>query len=89
MLYKNPFVDDDVNILSAYQRQLHRQFHIETALGGNAALQRIVSGEQFAVVVSDLRMPEMDGIEFLSQVRRVAPDVVRMMLTGNADLGGY
>ncbi len=40
----------------------------------------------FAVIVSDLRMPKMDGIQFLARVRETAPDSVRMMLTGNADL---
>jgi response regulator RpfG family c-di-GMP phosphodiesterase len=86
MVHKILCVDDDENILSAYQRQLRKQFQLETALGGNAGLARISAGEQFAVVVSDLRMPEMDGIEFLSRVRQVAPDAVRIMLSGNADL---
>jgi response regulator RpfG family c-di-GMP phosphodiesterase len=80
------FVDDDENILAAYRRQLRKQFQIETALGGEAALQILTSAEPFAVIISDLRMPEMDGIEFLARVRQVTPDSVRMMLTGNADL---
>jgi response regulator RpfG family c-di-GMP phosphodiesterase len=79
-------VDDDENILAAYQRQLRKQFQIETALGGKAGLCILESGESFAVVISDLRMPEMDGIEFLAKVRQIAPDTIRMMLTGNADL---
>jgi response regulator RpfG family c-di-GMP phosphodiesterase len=79
-------VDDDENILAAYQRQLRRQFQIETAPGGEAGLEMISSGESFAVVISDLRMPGMDGIEFLARVKNLAPDTVRIMLTGNADL---
>lgn len=86
MAYKILCVDDDPNILAAYQRQLHKQFHIETALGGSAALKILSTGEPFAVIISDLRMPGMDGIEFLAQVRQIAPNTVRMMLTGNADL---
>ncbi len=43
--------------------------------------------EPFDVVVADMRMPEMDGIEFLTQVREISPHTVRMMLTGNTDLG--
>jgi response regulator RpfG family c-di-GMP phosphodiesterase len=86
MTYKILCVDDDENILAAHQRQLRKQFQIETALGGAAALQVLSNSEPFAVVISDLRMPGMDGIEFLAQVKQIAPNTVRMMLTGNADL---
>jgi len=80
------FVDDDPNILDAFQRQLRKYFLVHTALGGNEALKAVAAREPFAVIVSDLRMPGMDGIQFLSRVRQIAPDSVRMMLTGNADL---
>ncbi|MBI3602998.1 MAG: response regulator [Nitrospirae bacterium] len=79
-------VDDDPNILDAYQRQLRKQFRIETALGGERGLAAVAERGPFAVVVSDLRMPDMDGIRFLGKVRDLAPDTVRMMLTGNADV---
>ena len=49
-------------------------------------LQEIEAGESFAVVVSDYRMPEMDGVTFLTRVRELAPDTVRIMLTGQAGL---
>jgi response regulator RpfG family c-di-GMP phosphodiesterase len=80
------FVDDDPNILSAFQRQLRKHYLVVTSPGGKEGLEAIEGGEPFAVVVSDLRMPEMDGIQFLTRVRKIAPDSVRMMLTGNADL---
>jgi response regulator RpfG family c-di-GMP phosphodiesterase len=79
-------VDDDENILAAYQRNLRKQYQIDTALGGESGLQLISAGNQYAVVVSDLRMPGMDGVEFLAKVKRIMPDTVRIMLTGNADL---
>lgn len=79
------FVDDDPNILAALQRQLRKQFDVETAPGPREALEVLKDGTGFAVVVADMRMPEMDGVEFLVKVRHQAPDVVRMMLTGNAD----
>ena len=79
-------VDDDENILAAFQRQLRKQFLIETALGGEAGLGLFSAGKSFAVVVSDFRMPEMDGVEFLTKIREIAPNTVRIMLTGNADL---
>jgi response regulator RpfG family c-di-GMP phosphodiesterase len=80
------FVEDDPNILEAFHRQLRKQFTIETAPGGQGGLEAISERGPFAVIVSDLRMPGMDGIQFLSHVRQMAPDSVRMMLTGNADL---
>jgi response regulator RpfG family c-di-GMP phosphodiesterase len=80
------FVDDDPNLLAGIQRQLRKQFAIETALGAEQGLEALRRPGPFAVVVSDLRMPGMDGIQFLSRVRKASPDTVRMMLTGNADL---
>lgn len=79
-------VDDDANILDALQRQFRKTFRIETALGPAQALALIESQGPFAVVVSDLRMPGMNGIQFLTAVRAIAPDTVRVMLTGQADL---
>src|SRR4029077_11303089 len=63
-------------------------FRVETAEGGEAALDKIAAHGPFAVVVSDRQMPRMDGIKFLSLVKERAPDTVRLMLTGNADLDG-
>jgi response regulator RpfG family c-di-GMP phosphodiesterase len=80
------FVDDEANVLSAFQRQLRKQFRIKTALGGEQALRLIDQHGPFAVVVSDMRMPEMDGVRLLAEVQRRTPDSIRVMLTGNADL---
>jgi response regulator RpfG family c-di-GMP phosphodiesterase len=80
------FVDDEPNILFAFKRQLRTQFHVETANSGREALLLFSSSEPFAVIVSDLRMPVMDGIQFLTQAKEVAPDSVRVLLTGHADL---
>jgi response regulator RpfG family c-di-GMP phosphodiesterase len=80
------FVDDDSHILASYQRQLRKQFTVDTALGGRQGLTRVANRGPYAVVVSDLRMPGMDGVEFLCQVRDMNPDTVRIMLTGYADV---
>ena len=80
------FVDDDPNLLAACERNLRRKFPLETAEGGEAALQKIASRGPFAVVVADRQMPGMDGIQLLSLVKERAPETVRIMLTGNADL---
>lgn len=81
------FVDDELNVLQGIRRSLGAQFTIDTAVGGAAGLEAIESRGPFAVVVSDMRMPGMDGIEFLSRTKEKAPDTVRIMLTGNSDQG--
>jgi response regulator RpfG family c-di-GMP phosphodiesterase len=78
-------VDDDRNILDAYQRALRKQFQLDTALGGEEALAAIAQRGPYAVVVADMRMPGMNGVQLLARIKEIAPDTVRMMLTGNAD----
>ncbi len=80
------FVDDDANILTSYQRVLRKQFRIEVAVGAEAALKLIERQGPYAVVVSDMYMPGMNGVQFLAKVKEIAPDTVRIMLTGNPDL---
>lgn len=80
-------VDDEPNVLRSYRRGLAFEYDVETACGGTAGLELITNAkEPFAVVVSDMRMPEMDGSEFLSQVRQKSPGTSRILLTGHADL---
>jgi len=79
-------VDDEILVLSAFQRQLRKQFDISSALGGEQALKILATRGPFAVIVSDLKMAGMDGIQFLKRARDVSPDSVRIMLTGQADL---
>ena len=78
-------VDDEPNVLEGYRRSLRGQFDITVALSGAEALEKIEREAPFAVVVSDMRMPEMSGVELLKRVKSTTPDSVRMMLTGNAD----
>lgn len=80
------FVDDDPNILEAYQRKLQHVLHVRTAQGPHVGLREIREKGPFAVVVADMNMPLMNGVEFLKEVREIAPDTVRMMLTGNSDV---
>jgi len=78
-------VDDDPSVLAAFQRGLRKQFHIETAQSGEQALAAIRKNGPYAVIVSDMRMPGMDGVQLLAKVKAIARDTVRIMLTGNAD----
>lgn len=80
------FVDDEQNILDSFKRNLRKLYTIDTAISGKAGLEILQENAPYAVVVSDMRMPEMDGIEFLTQVKNISPDTVRIMLTGNADM---
>ena len=86
MIEKVLVVDDEENILNAMKRHLRKQFRIETASDAKEGLERIAKDGPYSVILSDLRMPGMDGIEFLSIAREMSPHSVRMMLTGNADL---
>ena len=79
------FVDDDCNLLASYQRQLRNQFTVEISPNGKQGLESITHRGPYAIVVSDFRMPGMDGVQFLSRAREIAPDTVRMLLTGYAD----
>lgn len=79
-------VDDEPNVLATSKRQLRKHFHVETVLGGDEGLELVDSQGPFAVVVADMRMPFMNGIQFLAKVKERTPDTVRIMLTGNADL---
>jgi ActR/RegA family two-component response regulator len=80
------WVDDDPNILEAYQRKLAKVVRVDTAEGGTQGLRCVMETGPYAVVVADMQMPSMNGIEFLSRVKEIAPDTVRIMLTGNTDL---
>jgi len=80
------FVDDEPNVLDGIRRQLRTRLDMETAIGAAAGLALIESSGPFAVVVSDMRMPEMNGARFLARVNQIAPDTVRMVLSGQADL---
>lgn len=78
-------VDDEPNVLAGLELHLHRRYDLTTASGGAAALE-LLEKSTFAVILSDMRMPGMDGAKFLSHARQRAPDSVRMLLTGQADL---
>ncbi|MDP2877139.1 MAG: response regulator [Holophaga sp.] len=85
MFQKILLVDDDDNILQGYQRNLHRHFNLEVATLGPQAIQLLEDHGPFAVMVSDMRMPGMSGLELLEVARQRWPGMIRIMLTGNAD----
>jgi len=93
-MYRILLVDDEINILSALKRSLQRiEFdeldgerpEIETFVSARQALDR-VERAPVDLIVSDFRMPEMSGVEFLTEAVRLQPDVARLVLSGHADL---
>jgi CheY-like chemotaxis protein len=79
-------VDDEPAIHAAHRRFLEPHVRVETASAGVEALHTLAARGPFAVVVSDLQMPGMGGIELLAAARAKHPDTVRLLLTGTADL---
>lgn len=79
------FVDDEPNVLEGIKRQLRKKFQVAVANSGEEALEKIKEAGPYAVVVSDMQMPGMNGLEFLQKAQELAPLTVRMMLTGNSD----
>ncbi|MCA9592984.1 MAG: response regulator, partial [Myxococcales bacterium] len=79
-------VDDEPLVLEGLARQLGWEFEVSTAPSGARALELVQSEGPFAVVISDMRMPNMDGAEFLERARALDPDMVRVLLTGQSDL---
>jgi DNA-binding NtrC family response regulator len=85
MAEKILFVDDEASILDGYKRLFRGEFDIDTAAGGAAALE-MLSQTSYAIVVVDMRMPEMDGAQLLAKITVKHPSILRIMLTGNSDM---
>jgi response regulator RpfG family c-di-GMP phosphodiesterase len=86
MTNKVLFVDDEPNILEGFHRHLRKHVEIDTATSGEEGLRMVAANGPYAVVVSDMRMPNMNGSQFLAKVRAVSPDSIRMILSGQADM---
>lgn len=80
------FVDDEENILSSLVRLFRKEdYDLLTATGGEDGL-KIVESRDISLVISDHMMPVMTGVDFLTRVKDISPDTIRIMLTGYADL---
>ncbi len=86
MKHRILLVDDEPNVLSALRRQLRDLFDVEVQSDPTVAIAEIDRKHPYAAVVSDFRMPRMNGIEFLTEVKNQSPDTTRLMLTGYADV---
>jgi diguanylate cyclase (GGDEF)-like protein len=79
-------VDDEAQVLEGLSLQLSRRYEVHTALSGAEALEILQREDRFAVLISDMRMPSMDGATFLARARSLAPDAARILLTGQTDV---
>jgi diguanylate cyclase (GGDEF)-like protein len=84
--YKILCVDDETQVLEGLSLQLGRRYEVLTALSGAEALQILQREERISVLISDMRMPRMDGATFLARARSIAPNAGRILLTGQTDL---
>lgn len=79
------FVDDDENLLAGLRRATARVCEGHSALGALNGLKALRDDGGFSLVIADMRMPGMDGLEFIARARKIAPEAVYVMLTGNHD----
>jgi CheY-like chemotaxis protein len=79
-------VDDEPAVLDSLRRQLYAEFAVVGAESGADALALLQEDASFSVLVSDMRMPGMDGAAVLARALTVRPDTVRILLTGQADM---
>ncbi|MBY0589032.1 hybrid sensor histidine kinase/response regulator [bacterium] len=78
-------VDDEEDVLLSLRSMFRREFHVITVPRARDAFT-LIENESVQIVISDQRMPDMNGVEFLEQVSRQFPDVIRLMITGYADI---
>lgn len=88
MNHKILFVDDEPAALGLYKHMLKGEFDISTAVGGQDGMALLRDRGPFAIVVSDMQMPGMNGAQFLKLARQLAPGTIRLLLTGQVDLNG-
>jgi diguanylate cyclase (GGDEF)-like protein len=79
-------VDDEPQVLEGLSLQLGRRYEVFTALSGEQGLRLLSQQDSIATIISDMRMPRMNGATFLSKARGVAPHAARILLTGQTDL---
>ena len=79
------YVDDEENNLFSFKATFRIKYNVLTALSGNGAL-KILAETPIQIIITDQRMPEMTGVEFLEKVLEIYPDPMRVLLTGYADM---
>ncbi|MDY0201117.1 MAG: response regulator [Bacteroidales bacterium] len=76
------YVDDEPINLKLFELNFQRTFNVTTALSGFEGLEILKNNQQISIVVSDMRMPEMDGLEFIGKAKERFPNIIFYLLTG-------
>ena len=79
------YVDDELNNLVSFKAVFRIKYHVLTALSGEEAIT-ILRNNSINIIITDQRMPQMTGVEFLESILDVFPDPIRILLTGYADM---
>ena len=79
------YIDDEVHNLTAFKATYRRDFKIYTASSGYEGIN-ILENNEINVIITDQRMPQMTGVEFLEYIIPIYPDVMRILLTGYSDI---
>jgi response regulator RpfG family c-di-GMP phosphodiesterase len=79
------YVDDEENNLVSFKANFRMKYHVLTAISGDDAL-KIMEGKAVDIIITDQRMPNMTGVEFLEKVLEKFPEPMRILLTGYADM---
>ncbi|TAL69917.1 MAG: response regulator [Bacteroidetes bacterium] len=78
-------IDDEPDVLSGYKRNLNNIFEVTTAPDSTEAVNIINTSREFAVIITDYKMPGMNGIALLSIIKKLTPDSIRVLITGHPD----
>ncbi|TCV18762.1 response regulator receiver domain-containing protein [Sphingobacterium alimentarium] len=79
------YVDDEENNLVSFKANFRMKYNIHTAISGNEAIE-IIKKTPIEIIITDQRMPEMTGVEFLEKVIEINPEPMRILLTGYTDM---
>jgi len=80
------YVDDEENNLFSFKATFRLKYKVYTAISGSAAID-LVKKTPIDIIITDQRMPEMTGVEFLEEIIKINPEPMRILLTGYTDMG--
>ena len=80
------YIDDELNNLQSFKATFRLKYEVHIAISGEEAKSILKKNPQIEIIITDQRMPNMTGVEFLESIIEEHPDPIRMLLTGYADI---